>query len=502
MLTGKKIFFVSSVLSFVSFTSFATNPISMIDNKNANNAWWLSGKKTLQQRININYRNNQAKNVILFIGDGMGISTITAARIFDGQSRGGSGEENVLSFELFPHLALIKTYSVDAQVADSASTASAMNTGVKTKFTAVNIWGEQPKDDCYGPEQNFPKTIAEIAESIGLSTGIVTTDKVTYATPAAVYAHSPDRNWEDDASIPLKYRKKGCQDIAQQLINFPYGDGLDVIMGGGLESLLPISEGGKRLDNQNLIDLWKKNNPNGKFINSASGLRDKSTRKADKLFGIFASHHMSYAVDKNEVQEPTLAEMTSSAIDLLSKNSQGYFLMVENGHIDHAHHKNNAYRALSETQAFAIAIEETLAKVDLNETLILVTADHSHPLTMVGYPKRGNPILGNVKPTGIKGGAKVIDGLAVDSNGNPYTTLGYRVGPKNKPDAARLANGNMAKNYNQQSAIPMESGFHGGEDVALYATGPQSHLVGGVLEQNVIFHIITQALGWNGKELN
>lgn len=500
MLTFTQVVFVVSVLSFTSFISSATNKVSLIDNENADNAWWVSGKKTLQQRLNITQRNNQAKNVILFIGDGMGISTITAARIFDGQSRGESGEENSLSFEKFPHVALVKTYSVDAQVADSASTASAMNTGVKTKFTAVSVWGNQPKDDCYGPEKNFPKTIAEIAETIGLSTGIVTTDKVTYATPAAVYAHSPSRNWESDADIPLEYKERGCQDIAQQLVNFPYGDGLDVIMGGGLDSLLPISEGGKRLDNQNLVNTWQSNNPNGKFVSSASELRDKSNVNADKLFGVFASHHMAYAADKNEDKEPTLAEMTSSAIGILSKNPKGYFLMVENGHIDHAHHKNNAYRALSDTQAFAYAIEAALNKVDLNNTLVLVTADHSHPLTMIGYPKRGNPILGNVKPVGTKGGFMVVEGLAVDDNNIPYTTLGYRVGPQDKKAVkANLLKETTHKNYHQKTAIPMHAGFHGGEDVALFATGPQSHLVGGVLEQNVIFHIITQALGWNDK---
>lgn len=493
--------FLLIATSFISCVSLTACAVSLTDKKYEDNAWWASGKKTLEQRLNIIQRNNPAKNVILFIGDGMGISTITAARIFDGQSRGGTGEENVLSFERFPHVALIKTYSVDAQVADSASTASAMNTGVKTKFMAVSTWGDQPTADCFGPEKNFPKTIAETAESLGLSTGIVTTDKVTYATPAAVYAHSPSRSWESDADIPLELREKGCQDIAQQLIEFPYGNGLDVIMGGGLEALLPKSQGGKRLDNKNLVNIWKDNNPNGKFISSASELRDKNNMNTDKLFGVFASHHMSYAVDKNEDEEPTLAEMTSSAIDVLSKNPKGYFLMVENGHIDHAHHKNNAYRALSDTQAFAQAIETALSKVDLDNTLVLVTADHSHPLTMVGYPIRGNPILGNVIPVSSqKGGYKVIDGYAVDNNKETYTTLGYRVGPQEKqPIKTDVIEEVANKNYHQKTAIPMRGGFHGGEDVALFATGPQSHLVGGVLEQNVIFHIITQALGWNDQ---
>lgn len=458
--------------------------------------WWKSGKEALAQRLSVIRNNGNAKNVILFIGDGMGVSTVTAGRIFDGQSRGELGEENFLRFERFPNLALIKTYNVDAQVPDSAATASAMNTGVKTRFTQVSTWGNQAKGDCFGPNTNYPKTIAEIGESKGLATGIVTTDKITYATPAAVYAHSPSRHWEDDSMLPDESRKRGCQDIAQQLVNFPYGDGLDVILGGGLESLLPVAKGGKRLDGQDLVDMWTQNNSYGVYVQSAKQLRKTNFKDTRKLFGVFAPRHLSYAVDKDSSIEPTLAEMTSNAIDVLSNHPKGYFLMVENGHIDHGHHKNNAYRALSETQAFSLAISKALEKVNLDDTLVLVTADHSHPLTMIGYPKRGNPILGLVSPIGIKGGPKVIDGLAVDRHNNPYTTLGYRVGPNIRGTATNQPETKSA-NYMQQSAIEMQSGFHGGEDVALYAIGPQSHLVGGVLEQHVIFHIISQAYGWN-----
>ena len=188
--------------------------------------------------------------------------------------------------------------------------------------------------------------------------------------------------------------------------------------------------------------------------------------------------------------------MTDKAIDVLSTNDKGYFLMVENGNIDHANHKNNAYRALSETQDLSKTIAKVLSKVNLDETLILVTADHSHPLTIVGYPKRGNPILGLVSPVSDKKGGLQINnaGIAVDNDNDPYTTLGYRIGAVNDDYEP---NNTEEKEFKQQTLIPMKSGFHSGEDVALYGIGPKSFLVGGVLEQNVIFHIITEAFGWN-----
>ena len=130
-------------------------------NKNAvKSPWWKHGKNSLKKRLSIKQNNNRAKNVILFIGDGMGISTITAARIFDGQSRGQSGEENLLSWEHFPYTALIKPYNTDAQVPDSAATASAMTTGVKTKFRTVATWGYQTSDDCFGPQKKLSEYIS------------------------------------------------------------------------------------------------------------------------------------------------------------------------------------------------------------------------------------------------------------------------------------------------------------------------------------------------------
>ena len=150
---------------------------------------------SLQSRANIVPNISTARNVILFIGDGMGVTTVTAARIFDGQSKGMLGEENVLPFETFPHVALIKTYAINQMVADSAATASAISTGVKTRAGVISIGPDAYRRTCEGALAHPLTTLSEIAEQKGKATGIVTTARITHATPAAMYAHSAERYW-------------------------------------------------------------------------------------------------------------------------------------------------------------------------------------------------------------------------------------------------------------------------------------------------------------------
>jgi alkaline phosphatase len=221
---------------------------------------------------------------------------------------------------------------------------------------------------------------------------------------------------------------------------------------------------------------------------------------------------------KDTSGEPSLSEMTVKALEVLQKNEKGFFLMVEGGRIDHAHHGGNAYRALTETIEFAKAVHVALEKTKRAETLIIVTADHSHTFTIAGYPKRGNPILGKVvTPDRTE--------FARDALGLPYTTLGYANGPgytgesreadqdKTRPEGPKLfphflskylgitvgrpdltAVNTTAPNYLQESTVPMGSETHAGEDVAIYAGGPLAHLFHGVQEQNVIAHVIMEAL--------
>ncbi len=169
--------------------------------------------------------------------------------------------------------------------------------------------------------------------------------------------------------------------------------------------------------------------------------------------------------------------------------------MVEAGRIDHGHHAGNAYRALTDTIELSKAVRTALKNVDLEETLIIVTADHSHTFNMAGYPQRGNPILGVVKVPDSAG--NFVGHISKDAQGKSYTTLSYANGPGYvngdlRPDLTHVDTINP--DYRQAAIVPLKSETHSGEDVAIYAIGAGSQTVHGTLEQNVIYHIMKYAL--------
>jgi alkaline phosphatase len=470
--------------------------------------WYAEGASALARALALEPQRGAAKNVILFIGDGMGITTVTAARIFDGQLRGESGEENTLAFEQLPHVALAKTYNTNQQTPDSAGAMTAIMTGVKTKAGLIGVNQRARRGDCASAQGNELQTFLEQAELLGLATGVVTTSAVTHATPAATYAHSPERNWESDAQLPAAASAAGCRDIARQLIEFAHGDGLDVVLGGGRGKFLPAtladpedaSQSGERRDGRNLTDEWLARGGNAVYVWNKRQFVAADVEQTDRLLGLFNHSHMSFEHDRRNDQggEPSLSEMTEKALKILQKNPQGFFLMVESGRIDHAHHGNNAYRALDETREFANAVRTALALTDSKETLIIVTADHSHVLTMAGYPWRGNPILGKVVGSGDdRETADQEPARARD--GRPYTTLGYANGPGGavagtegqRRDVYTVDTTNP--NYRQYAGVPLLDETHGGEDVAIFAGGPWAHLFHQTHEQNYIYHVMRYA---------
>jgi alkaline phosphatase len=492
-----------ALLAGLSAPALAAGPV--LDTPAAGSSWWRDGRAALDARLKPFNRPKRAKNVILLIGDGMGISTITAGRIFDGQRpidgrQPGPGEENSLAFEKLAHSALVKTYNTNAQVPDSAGTASAMNTGVKTRIGVINMAEDQGPEACATPEK-LPRTFADIARGQGMGLGIVTTTRITHATPAAVYGHVPNRNWEGaDRAYPAADRASGCADLATQLVN--YAPGWDVVLGGGRARFLPAGAGGQRDDGRDLISAWAARVPTGRYVFDTAGLKALDPRGAGPVLGLFNPDHLSFEHDRKPEAEPSLPELARFAIAKLeagkrARGGKGYYLMIEGGRIDHAHHASNPYRALKETQMFGATVAEVLKSVNLDETLVLVTADHSHVLTIAGYPERGNDILGWLKPVkgGESEGALSADGAALDDHGQPMTTLSYANGPFQTRGLSRLLPPNDP-NYLANKLHGTDSESHGGEDVALFAEGPRADLVRGVMEQNLIFHIMAEALGW------
>lgn len=483
-------------------------------------AWWF--RDGAAQAAARGATAGRAKNVIVFLGDGMSLPTVAAARILEGQRKGGPGEENRLAWETFPATALSKTYNTDSQTPDSAGTMSAIATGVKTRAGVLSIGQSAARKDCAGALAAPMLTLWELASASGMATGVVTTARVTHATPGATFTHSAERNWENDTELSEEAKAAGCVDIARQMVETPFGEGFDVLMGGGRENLMPVDQRdpeyddktGLRLDGRDLVAEWKRRHPGGAYVWNKAQF-DAAPADAP-LLGLFEPDHMQFEHDRPQdgAGEPSLAEMTRAAIARLSRDPDGYVLLVEGGRIDHAHHEGNAFRALTDAIAMSDAVRAADEATSADDTLILVTADHSHTMTFAGYPVRGNPILGKVR-----GGSGEDAGgdLATDATGLPYTTLGYAngpgytgasstqpAGPKQHLHAAsgyQPADGrpNLADvdtedpDYMQESVLPLSSETHGGDDVGIWARGPGSAAVRGSLEQNAIFHVAVEA---------
>ena len=441
----------------------------------------------------------EAKNVILFIGDGMGPVTVTASRIFK------YGEAGKLAMDTLPRTARIRTYALDAQTPDSAPTMAAYMTGVKMRNEVLSMDGNtlavRPSPDTTvtpnvgNAVNNCPATgngaavptLLEQAIAKGKASGIVTTARLTHATPAATYAHACHRDAEYDISRQAVPGGAG--------FNTALGSGVDVLMGGISYYWRPFNATTNtrgRPDGRDLVAELQ-----GKGYTAVSDLASFNAAPAtSKLIGLFdqalAQGHMSYELDRDPAKEPSLSQMTTKAIDILSKNPNGYFLMVEGGRIDHALHGTNAKRALADTIAFDDAIKTALGKVDLSNTLIVVTADHDHTMAFNGYSHLGNDILG--KTTDVKTKRPV---LAAD--GKPFTTLvfGNGLSPRNSArDDITLVDTSGNKDYTQDVGVPLSSETHGGGDVMLFATGAGSNVFKGSLDNTKVFGLMRQAFGF------
>lgn len=525
----KSAILVASILATSSIAFSATaesnRSKSVLPDYQKTNPWFMDAKRVIRRK---GANGAKAKNVILFVGDGMGVSTVTAARILEGQLKGLQGEENNLAMDVFPYTGLAKTYNVDAQTPDSAGTMTAMMSGVKTDVGVIGVDEDIERGNCATVAGNELVTALELAEIAGKSTGVLSTARITHATPAATYAKSADRNWEDVSDMPSEAVDGGCEDIASQLVNFeanlkqrfPFAsniDGIEVVMGGGRRHFLPkdasynspdasSSVEGDRTDGRDLVSEWQQNYPAGTYVYDQVGFDSIDTESTEKVFGLFNESHMQYEADRgNDIAgEPSIADMTRKAIGVLDNNPDGYFLMVESGRIDHGHHAGSAYNALTDTIAFSDAIKAAVNSSDMSETLIIVTADHGHVFTIAGYPKRGNPILGQVVAVGNEEPSLASDGM-------PYTTLGYTngrgfrdLGAETNADATygysadagrKDLNGvdTESSGYHQEVLVPLSSETHSGEDVAIYGQGPGAHMISGTNEQSIIFHAMNEA---------
>ncbi|XP_034134412.1 membrane-bound alkaline phosphatase isoform X3 [Drosophila guanche] len=435
----------------------------------------------------------KAKNVIMFLGDGMPLTTVTAARILKGQRQGKTGEESSLSFEKFPHTGLSRTYCSNAQVPDSACTATAYLCGVKTNIINIGVSAAVNFNNCTASQDpsNRLTSIAEWAQNAGKATGIVTTTTLTHASPSGAYAKTANRMWECDTDVTSHGEDAStCIDMATQLVTQTPGKNFEIMFGGGMGKFLPKTikdshgKAGERSDGVNLLSKWQSQHAGGVLVSNRKQLLSVNVSAVGNIIGLFQSGVMNFHMDADATYQPTLSELTEVTIKKLSKNENGYFAFIEGGLIDYGNHYNVPAYALDETLELSKAVEEALAMTDPEETLIVVTSDHAHPLTIAGYPGRGTPILG-------------LNQHDADVNGVKYATLNYAVGIEqylddkgNRIDLTDLID---QPTFMAPSYIKGHIGVHAGEDVGIFATGPQSHLFSGVMQQSTIPHLMAYA---------
>jgi alkaline phosphatase len=455
----------------------------------------------------------QAKNVILFIGDGMTIAHRTAARILSkGLVEGRYGGE--LAIDDMPHMALVSTSGTDSVVTDSANSMSAYTTGHKSCVNAVGVYCARNKNTLQHPRV---ETISEIVKRLrGMSIGIVTNTEIEDATPAGMVAHTRQRADYDD------------------IVKMFFALQPEVMMGGGTPNFLPLASGGKRKDDVNYLNNFA--NAGYKFVSTKTELTAASG--ADKLLGLFNTVNIDGALDRFFLKkgtvaqfpdQPDLTDQVRVALDILSRNEKGFVLMVESGRIDKYSHSLDWERSVYDTIMLDNAVK--LAKEFAsrrNDTMIIVVADHAHPTAIVGtydderpgqqlrdklgvyqnstlpnypapnaagYPERVDvsrrlAFVFGAFPDYCDIGHPYLDGENVPAIAGPNRDFVANEKYCNVPGAVRRT-GNLPFNVN--------SGVHAADDVVLTAIGPGAEMFHGRIDNTRVFRIMATALGLGGS---
>lgn len=294
------------------------------------------------------YPVNQVKGVILFIGDGMGLNVVRGAEIYCQQVN-----HQPLFLNTIQVRGITNTSSANSEVTDSAAAVTALMSGQKTDNGRLNVLRDNQK----------AYTIPEAAREKGLSIGVVSSTRLTHATPAGIYGHAVSRDQE--------------QLIADQFLDLAP----DAALAGGLCYFVPsaVSKKSKRTDQRDIVSEAKQQNYT--FVSTAEQLRSLDVTTVQKILGLFSDSHMNYEIDRiNEASckdQPSLAEMTQVALEVVNKNPRGFFVMVEGGRIDHACHAHDIAAAIHDVIAFDNAVKVALDFQRKHpDILIIVTADH------------------------------------------------------------------------------------------------------------------------------
>ena len=459
----------------------------------------------------------KAKNVILFIGDGLSPAHRTAARLLSkGIAEGKSLGK--LAIDDMPHMALVATAGSDSIITDSANSASAYATGHKTAVNAMGVYADRTANPFDDPKVETITSLAKRRLNLGI--GIVTNTEIEDATPAAMVAHTR--------------RRAAYDEIVEQY----FAAKPDVLMGGGAANFMPKgAPGSKRKNDIDYIARFREAGyPLATTAGEVNALAKSDTRR---LLGLFAAGNMDGVLDRKFLrgggvkkfpEQPDLTEQVQAALNVLSKHDAGFFLMVESGLIDKYAHVLDMERAVYDTIMLdnAVRLARDWARARGDDTLILVLADHNHPNSLVGtisddmsttpnvplrervgvYEKAGFPNYPAPDADGYPSRVDVSRRLAIFSASLPdhYETFRPKLDNPNEPTVKGDQPGTFKVNekYKDVPGVVLRFGnlpammgasVHSGEDVILTASGPGSERVHGSMDNTDVFRIMADALG-------
>jgi alkaline phosphatase len=454
----------------------------------------------------------RAKNVILFIGDGLSMANRTAARILSKGIKEGK-YYGQLSFDDMPHMALLGTSGVDSLITDSANSMSAYTTGHKSSVNALGVYVSRAKDNLAHPKV---ETITELVKRrTKMAVGIVSDAEVADATPAGMVAHT---------------RRRADKDIITEQL---FLSRADVIMGGGSAYFLPQkTPGSKRKDDNDFVDLFARDG--FRIATTDAEMKAAAANPATtRLLGLFHPDNMDGALDRRFLKkgtvdkfpnQPDVADMTRAAIEVLSRNKDGFVLMVEAGLIDKYNHPLDWERSVYDTIMLSNAVQVAKDWADgRNDTLIIVTPDHTHGVSIVGtvddarpgpemrdkvgvYSEAGFPNYPDPDKDGYPPSVDVSRRLAMFYGNFPdhYETFRPKLDGPNVPavskDKLYVANeqyrnvpGAMLRTGNLPRSA--DTGTHTADDALLTAVGPGADEFHGFMENVEVFRVMVDALG-------
>jgi alkaline phosphatase len=411
------------------------------------------------------------RNVILFIPDGFGPAQGTMARDY---KRDYLGEGSALVMDGI-EVGSIRTHATDNRVTDSAASATAYSTGVKTYNGAISV----------DTERRPVGTVLQAAQRRGMATGVVTTTRITHATPAAFVAHVPQRSMEIEIADHLLWTRP------------------DVVIGGGTRLFLPEADGGSRTDGRNLIDEAR--NLGYTVALDRSDFRAGSTMP---FLALLAEDHLAYEIDRHLTDEPSLADMTRKALELLSQHEEGFFVMIEAGRIDHAAHGNDIAGTLHDVLAFDEAMRVALDFVEQDgNTLLISVADHETGGMTLGRNIDGRSHYGWYPEViaRVKASHGPIVAALTAEGGDPVAVIDEYTAiddlSETELEALRASindgrgmNGVLGEIVARRAVVGWTTGGHTGVDVRLHAAGVGSERLAGNHDNTFIGQIIAEML--------